>query len=100
LTRLYSSGVSIDKCYDLTILDENNIEKYLIDINNILSFLPSLTLILDNSYILNGKKLYDNFFVEKPIFNGKYRIIKDNKLLAIVEKKNLSYKYLRVFSNE
>ncbi len=96
LTRLKSAGITIDECKMIEEITPENFHNSLISINRAVH-LPLLELKYEKDYIYQGKTLKDAAFFTQPLQNGQYKIVKDNNLLAVLEKNGNYYKYLRVF---
>ncbi len=97
LVRSSSSGITLEKCMDLDDVTDLNIRQCIISLNDALP-LEQLTFLNQKEFVLNGRILKDDFFKEKEIRDGLYKIIKDNIVLAVVEKKGVNFNYLRVFN--
>ena len=98
LIRTKACGISIEGCHLIDSITPDNWIQLLIETNKSLEFLPFLSLKQDASFIFQGRKLPDSLFSETPFTAPIYRILKDNKLLALVERKDNQFRYLRVFN--
>lgn len=92
LIRIKSSYIELKDCIKIKDLTMENINKFIIPLNKVINY-PEIKWQSDEVLIKNGIKIRIN----ENLPDGKYKIVKDNKLLAIVEKKHKNFKYLRVF---
>lgn len=97
LLRTKSAGITLEQCHPLPDLNVYNIADKILDLNGALD-IPELKLIPLREYITNGKILTDNLFEVPPVRDGTYKIVRDKKLLSVVERNGGKIKYLRVFN--
>lgn len=97
LTRLKSGGIVLDKSVSVDDVEEDTIENMLIDLNTALCDMPMLELTTSPDYIYYGKCLSKTIFTADTIAEGVYRIVHNDRLIAIIRKDTDGYKYLRVF---
>ena len=97
LLRVKSAGITLEQCRSLDELKKGKLTDYFLDLNGALD-LPALELKPDKSHVTNGKPLADTLFDVPPDRDSIYKIVKNGKLLSIVERKEGKMKYLRVFN--
>ncbi len=96
LKRTKSCNIDIESCVFLKkLFSYDSIQEKLIPVAKLIDY-PSLEWEKDEHYIYEGRTLYDKIF-PGGLNDGRYKIVKKDKLLAIIEKRNNNYSYLRVF---
>jgi tRNA pseudouridine55 synthase len=97
LTRLSASGISLEDCISVEDVNDSNISWLLIPLNDALH-LDQLTFLPEKAIIESGRALSEDFFAEKAVKDGLYKVVKDGLVLAIIEKAGEKFHYLRVFN--
>lgn len=97
LVRTQSAGVRLSDCAKLEEITPENIENLILPLNRVLSSYSELKLGEQKDFIFNGKILSGSSFENPPNQDGIYRVTKDDMLLAMIEKKDSKFNYLRVF---
>ncbi|MEJ5284749.1 MAG: tRNA pseudouridine(55) synthase TruB [Brevinematia bacterium] len=92
LIRTKSSFIELKDCIKIKDITKENINNFLISLNKVINY-PEINWQREENLIKNGVKIKAN----ENLPDGKYKVVKDDKLLAIVEKKHKNFKYLRVF---
>jgi len=98
LTRTFSAGVSLEMCVPPDDITLENLDDVLIPLNIALAHYPALQLTVPQSYATSGKPLTLDVLEDLPPANGLYRLVKDESLLALVEKSGTKIRYKRVFN--
>lgn len=98
LTRTLSGGFPLDRCIPVNEINFENWADYLVPLNEALYFYPAMELITDPDYIINGKPLKSALFADAPKTEGDYRVVYQNRLLALVRFEHQQFHYLRVFN--
>ncbi|MGC8765404.1 MAG: tRNA pseudouridine(55) synthase TruB [Brevinematia bacterium] len=91
LERTRSCNLQLKDCIRLQGLLLQDIEANLIPVERLIDY-PSIEWEGSESYIYEGRNLSFN-----NVPDGKYKLVKGKKLLAIIEKKNGKFFYQRVF---
>ncbi|MCX7821583.1 MAG: tRNA pseudouridine(55) synthase TruB [Brevinematales bacterium] len=92
LLRTKSSFIELKDCINLRDINAENIFKFILPISRVIKY-PEIHWDHDEILIKNGVK----FKINEELADGKYKIVKNDKLLAIIEKRNKNFRYLRVF---
>ncbi len=95
LLRTKAANIELKDCVKLKDLNVKNISSFIIPVGKLINY-PSIEWDKDESLIKNGIELKEDAIGIK-LLDGKYKIVKNDELLAIVEKKGIKFKYLRVF---
>ncbi len=97
LLRQYSGSISHTDCYELDSFNADNIPTRLLSLERALEFLPGLDLAQSEDYIVQGRRLGPECFREAPSDFGTHRVLKEGRLLALIEVQSEKMSYLRVF---
>lgn len=96
LTRTRSAGVDLSDCIGLDNLSADLIYSKLVPIRKGLS-MPELNFRETREWVMNGRPLQDGLFLEANIADGEYKVVRNEELYALIERKGPKYSYLRVF---
>lgn len=98
LKRLVAGGIELQKTITLKDLDDNW-RKYLISPEEAIDFLPAIQWMGTVEYLRHGKPLLAAFCKNYPTKNGLYRLMFDNKIIALVEYHTNKLKYKKNLAN-
>jgi len=95
LVRLETLGITVGECVPLERLGESNWQNFLLPVSRVLHY-PILG-VKNPEWVMHGRILERNAFLEPPQNDGFYQIREGERLLAVGEWKGERFFYRRVF---
>lgn len=92
LCRFCSGGINLDDAIELEELEQQWEQKLVLP-EKALSFLPSLEWEGDLTYLIHGKPLSHNINVPSGVQDGLYRLMYQDKIVALIEYQNNRFTY-------